>query len=74
MKKIKRAAALLLVLVLSLSLCACGKSELIGTWEGRLDMTQEMRKSIDEAVGEFDLSLSGGRQMPGSGAMPCSSQ
>lgn len=64
MKKIKRAAALLLVLVLSLSLCACGKSELIGTWEGRLDMTQEMRKSIDEAVGEFDLSLSGGRQMP----------
>ncbi len=64
MKKIKRAAALLLVLVLSLSLCACGKSELIGTWEGRLDMTQEMRKAIDEAVGEFDLSLSGGRQMP----------
>lgn len=64
MKKMKRAAALLLALLMMLSLCACGKSELAGTWEGRMDLTELVLQEVDETVGQMGISLSGGRELP----------
>lgn len=42
MNRMKKLLALLLVLALGLSLAACGsaKSDIIGTWQGRIDMTE----------------------------------
>ena len=64
MKRMKKAAALLLALLMMLSLCACGKSELVGTWEGRLDMTDVVLSEVDSAMGQLGISLSGGRELP----------
>ena len=59
MKVMKKAAALLLVLAMVFSLCACGKSELVGTWEGRVDMTELALSEVDEAMAQLGSSLSG---------------
>ena len=64
MKGMKKAAALLLVLAMVFSLCACGKSELVGTWEGRVDMTELALSEVDEAMAQLGSSLSGGRELP----------
>ena len=64
MKGMKKAAALLLVLAMVFSLCACGKSELVGTWEGRVDMTELALSEVDEARAQLGSSLSGGRELP----------
>lgn len=64
MKKMKKMLALLLVLIMSFSLCACGKSELVGTWEGQVDITELALKEIDEAMSPLSSSLSGNRELP----------
>ena len=42
MNRMKKLLALLLVLALGLSLTACGgaKSDIVGTWQGKIDMTE----------------------------------
>ena len=53
MKKLKKTAVLLTVLALALSLSACGESELAGTWEGRLDMSQQAAARTEAALEGF---------------------
>ena len=60
----KKAVSILLVLVLVFGLSACGKSDIIGTWECRLDMRDELVETIDGIFAAYDVMLSDGRQMP----------
>ena len=60
----KKAAALLLVLAMVFSLCACGKSELVGTWQGRLDMTEQVRQEVDQTMAQMESLVSGDRELP----------
>lgn len=64
MRKLKKAAALLLVLALVLSLAACGGNELAGTWEGRVDMTEMITEMVDAAMSGFEAMISSGAQLP----------
>lgn len=64
MKVMKKAAALLLVLAMVFSLCACGKSELVGTWQGRLDMTEQVRQEVDQTMAQMESLVSGDRELP----------
>ena len=64
MKKLRKAVALLLVLAMALSLSACGKSDVIGTWECRLDMKDELVETVDNILTAYDAILSEGSQMP----------
>ena len=62
MKGLKKAVALLLVMVMALSLATCGgKSDIIGTWQGRVDMTElitdELDESIEELLDSMDLPV-----------------
>lgn len=60
MNRMKKQLALLLVLAMVLSLAACGsaKSDIIGTWQGRIDMTEAVAsESIDEGVKELLASM-----------------
>ena len=53
MNRMKKLLALLLVLALGLSLTACGnaKSDIIGTWQGRIDMTDYIVSKGDADIG-----------------------
>lgn len=64
MKGMKKAAALLLVLAMVFSLCACGKSELVGTWQGQLDMTEQVLQEVDQAMAQLESLISGDRELP----------
>lgn len=62
MKKEKRTLALLLVLVLVLSLTACGgKSDIIGTWQGEVDLSEAFIEGADdgseEVIDSMDLPM-----------------
>lgn len=54
MNRMKKLLALLLVLALGLSLAACGsaKSDIIGTWQGRVNMTEYIIGRLDRAYEE----------------------
>lgn len=64
MKVMKKAAALLLVLAMVFSLCACGKSELVGTWEGRVDMTELVLSEVDEVMSELGAAFGDDLELP----------
>ena len=53
MNRMKKLLALLLVLALGLSLAACGsaKSDIIGTWQGKVDMTEYIISKGDADIG-----------------------
>ena len=53
MNRMKKLLALLLVLALGLSLAACGgaKSDIVGTWRGKVDMTEYMISKGDADIG-----------------------
>ena len=53
MNRKKKLLALLLVLALALSLAACGsaRSDIIGTWQGRVDMTDDIVSKGDADIG-----------------------
>ena len=57
MKTMKKLLVLGLALVLILALAGCGskKSELVGTWEGNLDMSRALAASVDEEVDFSDF-------------------
>lgn len=62
MKKEKKTLALLLVLVLVLSLTACGgKSDIIGTWQGEVDLSEAFIEGADdgseEVIDSMDLPM-----------------
>lgn len=62
MKKEKRTLALLLVLVLVLSLTACGgKSDIIGTWQGEVDLSEAFIEGAgdgsEEVIDSMDLPM-----------------
>ena len=54
MNRMKKLLALLLVLALGLSLAACGgaKSDITGTWQGKVDMTEYIVSKLDRAYEE----------------------
>ena len=54
MNRMKKLLALLLVLALGLSLAACGgaKSDIAGTWQGKVDMTEYIVSKLDRAYEE----------------------
>lgn len=54
MNRMKKLLALLLVLAMFSSLAACGgaKSDIIGTWQGRIDMTELMVSKIGRGLEE----------------------
>ena len=54
MSRMKKLLALLLVLALGLSLAACGgvKSDIAGTWQGKVDMTEYIVSKLDRAYEE----------------------
>lgn len=64
MKVMKKAAALLLVLAMVFSLCACGKSELVGTWQGRVDMTELALSEVDEVMSELGAAFGDDLELP----------
>lgn len=64
MKRMKKAVALLLTLLMLLSLSACGKSDIIGRWECKLDMTEDIINSADSIFSAYDALLSDGVQAP----------
>ena len=64
MKGMKKAAALLLVLAMAFSLCACGKSELVGTWQGRVDMTELALSEVDEVMSELGAAFGDDLELP----------
>ena len=53
MNRMKKLLALLLVLALGLSLAACGgaKSDIVGTWRGKVDMTEYIISKGDADIG-----------------------
>ena len=55
MNRKKKLLALVLALALALSLAACGsaRSDIIGTWQGRVDMTEYIASKLDRAYEEF---------------------
>lgn len=62
MKKEKKTLALLLVLVLVLSLTACGgKSDIIGTWQGEVDLSEAFIEGAgdgsEEVIDSMDLPM-----------------
>lgn len=62
MKKEKKTLALLLVLVLVLSMTACGgKSDIIGTWQGEVDLSEAFIEGADdgseEVIDSMDLPM-----------------
>lgn len=60
MNKLKKIAAILLAFVLLLSLTACGKKNpLSGTWEGELDMSQDLIGPVDTAMSAMSAVLPG---------------
>ena len=75
MNKMKRVLAQLLVLAIGLSLAACGggkKSDIIGTWQGKIDMTEYIVSKLDRgfeetfASGEDGVELTSVRDYLGS--------
>ncbi|MGN0982044.1 MAG: hypothetical protein ACI4O0_04035 [Candidatus Limivicinus sp.] len=65
MSRMKKLLALLLVLALGLSLAACGsaKSDIIGTWQGRVDMTEYIVSKLDRAYEEAFASGDDGMEL-----------
>lgn len=60
MSKLKKTTAILLAIVLLLSLTACGKKNpLVGTWEGELDMSQDLIGPVDTIMGALSSALPG---------------
>lgn len=58
MKKGKKALALLLILTLVLILAACGgKSDIIGTWQGEVDLSEAFIEGADEGSEEVIDSM-----------------
>lgn len=62
MKKEKKTLALLLVLVLVLSMTACGgKSDIIGTWQGEVDLSEAFIEGAgdgsEEVIDSMDLPM-----------------
>lgn len=64
MKKARKAAAVFLVLALVFSLSACGKSEVIGTWQGKIDLTEEINSQVDAAMGSMSVLFGPDVQVP----------
>ena len=56
MNRMKKLLALLLVLALGLSLAACGgaKSDITGTWQGKVDMTEYIVSKLEEEFASGD--------------------
>lgn len=57
MKRMRKAAALLMVLAMVFALAGCGKSDVVGTWQADLDMTDLLAESVDAAMGDMDISF-----------------
>ena len=55
MKRMRKAAALLMVLAMVFALAGCGKSDVVGTWHRELDLTEALYKEIDQIHSNIDV-------------------
>lgn len=57
MKRMRKAAALLMVFAMVFALAGCGKSDAVGTWQADIDATELLVESVDAEMGDMDISF-----------------
>lgn len=64
MTKVKKVVTAVLLLLLTLNVCACGKGDIIGTWRGKIELTDKINARVEAAIDSLGIFSGTDVQLP----------